>query len=731
MEIWPGRAHPLGARWDGEGTNFAVFSENATAVWLCLFDDGGKEHRLELRRGTAFVWHGYVPHVRPGTRYAFRVDGPFEPGAGHRFNPNKLLLDPYARAITGDIDWGEEVFGYRFDDPAADLSHNDGDSASRMPRSVVVDESFDWGGDRPVHRPWNQTVIYEAHVKGFTIRHEGIPEDIRGTYAGLAHPAAIEHLQLLGVTAIELMPVHQFVHPQFLLDKGLRNYWGYDSIGYFAPYSGYSAAGTDGGQVREFKEMVKAMHSAGIEVILDVVYNHTGEGNHLGGTLCFRGLDNASYYRLVEGNARYYMDFTGTGNTLNVRHPQVLKLIMDSLRYWALEMHVDGFRFDLASALARELHDVDRLSAFFDIIHQDPVLSTLKMIAEPWDVGDGGYQVGNFPPGWSEWNGKYRDTVRDYWRGEPARLPEFAVRFTGSADLYRDDGRSPFASINFVTAHDGFTLPDLVSYNDKHNEANGEDGRDGESNNRSWNHGAEGETDDPEINALRERQKRNFLTTLALSQGTPMMLGGDEIGRTQRGNNNAYCQDNEMSWFDWTLRDENLALLGFARRVMQYGREHPVFHRRGVVRGPHHLRVGLQGHRVVQPRRRGDDRGGVERRIRQVHRDLPERRGDNGRRSPRRKDRRRQLLGPVQRTLGRRPLRAPGTTLGRGMGRRPGHQRAGARRRSPNPQSGIGCGRDRAVGRGPQTCHLASTRPIAFSSTGGSRSTTRPQPSAI
>jgi len=449
-----------------------------------------------------------------------------------------------------------------------------------VPKSIVIDEGFEWAGDRRPRHPWHDTVIYETHVKGFTKTNPAIPEEIRGTYAGIAHPASIEHLQLLGVTAIELMPVHQFLHPRFLLDKGLRNYWGYDSIGYFAPYSGYSSAGMGGEQVREFKEMVKALHAADIEVILDVVYNHTGEGNHLGPTLCFRGIDNASYYRLVEDEPRYYMDFTGTGNTLNVRHPQVLKLIMDSLRYWATEMHVDGFRFDLAAALARELYEVDRLASFFDIIHQDPVLSEVKLIAEPWDVGEGGYQVGAFPPAWSEWNGKYRDTVRDFWRGEPATLDDFAYRITGSSDLYTWNGRSPFASINFVTAHDGFTLHDLVTYDQKHNEANGEGNRDGEGHNRSWNCGVEGETDDPAIDALRDKQKRNLLVTLVLSQGVPMILGGDEIGRTQRGNNNAYCQDNEISWFDWSLRDENLALLGFTRRLMDLRKAHPAFRRR-------------------------------------------------------------------------------------------------------------------------------------------------------
>ena len=580
MDIWPGHPTPLGSSWDGEGANFALFSENASGVEVCLFDDDGAETRIPLRETTGWVWHGYVPGARPGQRYGFRVDGPHEPAAGHRFNPNKLLLDPYAKAIDGDIDWGPEMFGYEIGDEDADLSLSTEDSARRAPKAVVVDESFYWGDESAPHTPWHETVIYETHVKGFTIRHRGIPEEIRGTYAGLAHPAAVEHLLLLGITAVELMPVHHFIHPQFLLDKGLRNYWGYDPIGYFAPYSEYSSSGRCGEQVTEFKQMVQALHEAGIEVIIDVVYNHTGEGNHLGPSLCFRGIDNLSYYRRVENDRRYYMDFTGTGNSLNVMHPQVLKLIMDSLRYWAVEMHVDGFRFDLASTLARELYDVDRLSAFFDIIHQDPILSTKKLIAEPWDVGPGGYQVGNFPQVWSEWNGKFRDTVRDYWRGENARLADFAFRFTGSSDLYQDDGRSPHASINFVTAHDGFSLHDLVSYNEKHNDANGEDNRDGESHNRSWNHGVEGPTDDPQISALRARQKRNFLVTLMLSQGVPMLVGGDEIGRTQNGNNNAYCQDNEVSWFDWSLRDENVALLGFVRNLMDFRRRHPVFRRR-------------------------------------------------------------------------------------------------------------------------------------------------------
>jgi isoamylase len=585
MDLWPGQPYPLGASSDGAGTNFALFSDHATGVELCLFDEEQREERVPLTEVTTFVWHGYVPGVGPGQRYGFRVDGPFTPRAGHRFNRSKLLIDPYAKAIDGPVDWSEDVFAYPFGYPEEDLGFSTTDSSASVPKSVVVDESFDWSADRRLRRPWHETVIYETHVRGFTIQHPGVPESLRGTFGGLAHPAAIEHLLLLDVTAVELMPVHDFIAPMHLAQRGLHNYWGYDPIGYFAPHHAYSSSGSRGGQVSEFKAMVKALHEAGIEVIIDVVYNHTGEGNHLGPTLSLRGIDNVSYYRTLQGDGRHYMDFTGTGNSLNVRHPQVLKLIMDSLRYWALEMHVDGFRFDLAATLARELYEVDRLSAFFDIIHQDPVLSDMKLIAEPWDVGEGGYQVGNFPPLWSEWNGKYRDTMRDYWRGEDHALAELAYRFTGSSDLYEQTGRRPSASINFITAHDGFTLHDLVSYNEKHNEANGESNRDGESHNRSWNCGHEGETDDPAVRALRERQKRNFLVTLALSQGVPMFLYGDEIGRTQRGNNTAYCQDNEISWVDWGLRDENLALLGFARRLMAFRQAHPTFRRRNWFRG--------------------------------------------------------------------------------------------------------------------------------------------------
>ena len=582
VALWPGRVYPLGSDWDGKGTNFALYSENATAVELCLFDKDDKETRLELTEVSNFVWHGYLPGITPGQRYGFRVHGPWAPQEGHRFNPNKLLIDPYGKAIDGEVGNGPELFAYSWDSPEEDLSFSELDDAHLVPKSVVVDESFDWGGDKLLRTPWHETVIYETHVKGFTKLHPDIPEELRGTYAGMAHPAAIAHLQRLGITAVELMPIHHYLsQPGHLIDKGLKNYWGYDSINYFAPFSGYSASGTLGQQVTEFKELVKALHSAGIEVILDVVYNHTGEGNHKGPNLTLRGIDNATYYRLVEDDPRYYMDYTGCGNSLNVRHAQVLKLIMDSLRYWVTHMHVDGFRFDLASALARELYEVDSLAAFFDIIHQDPTLAGVKLIAEPWDIGEGGYQVGNFPVLWSEWNGKYRDTMRDYWRGEESGLGEFAYRFTGSPDLYfQTNGRRPNASINFVTAHDGFTLNDLVSYNEKHNEANGENSMDGESHNRSWNCGAEGETDDPEVLRLREQQRRNMLATLILSQGIPMLLGGDEMGRTQKGNNNGYCQDSEISWFDWDLVEGNEELLDFTRELIYFRRQHPVFRRR-------------------------------------------------------------------------------------------------------------------------------------------------------
>ena len=578
--VWPGSPFPLGAVFDGEGTNFSLFTDSAERVELCLFDERDREECVPLTELTAGCWHGYLPGVGPGTRYGYRVQGPYAPEQGQRFNRAKLLLDPYARAITGDVDWNEAVYGYTWGGPDADLTLNDADSAPFVPRAVVVADDFDWGADRHPRTAWHHTMIYETHVRGFTQLHPTIPEKLRGTYAGLATPDAIEHLTLLGVTAVELLPVHHFLHDQVLLERGLRNDWGYNTIGYFAPYSGYASSGVNGEQVTEFKSMVKALHEANIEVILDVVYNHTAEGNHMGPTLSFRGIDNDDYYRLVLDNPRYYMDYTGTGNTLNMRMPFVLQLLMDSLRYWVTEMHVDGFRFDLASTLARELHDVDRLSGFFDVIQQDPVINRVKLIAEPWDVGEGGYQVGNFPPLWSEWNGRYRDTVRDFWRGEPASLAEFANRLSGSPDLYQGDQRRPSASINFITAHDGFTLNDLVSYNEKHNEANGEGNQDGESHNRSWNCGAEGDTDDEEVRQTRIRQRRNFLSTLFLSQGVPMLLGGDEMGRTQKGNNNAYCQDNELSWNDWSLRDENLALLGFTRRLMDFRRAHPALRRR-------------------------------------------------------------------------------------------------------------------------------------------------------
>ncbi|WP_133877936.1 glycogen debranching protein GlgX [Paractinoplanes brasiliensis] len=577
MKIWPGNPYPLGATYDGGGTNFALFSELAERVELCLFDEEDNETRIDLPEREALVWHGYLPRVVPGQRYGYRVHGPYDPSQGLRCNPSKLLLDPYAKAVDGRNDWNEALFPYRFGDPG---SRNDDDSAAYAQKSVVINPFFDWGNDRPLRIPFHQTVIYEAHVKGMTERHPDIPEDVRGTYSGLAHPAMIKYLKRLGITAVELMPVHQFVHDSTLVDRGLTNYWGYNTIGFFAPHNGYASFGGHGGQVQEFKSMVKTLHQAGIEVILDVVYNHTAEGNHLGPTLSFRGIDNPAYYRLVDDDKQYYYDTTGTGNSLNVRHHESLRLIMDSLRYWVTEMHVDGFRFDLAAALAREFHAVDRLAAFFDLVNQDPIVSQVKLIAEPWDVGDGGYQVGGFPPLWTEWNGRYRDSVRDFWRGEPASLGEFASRFTGSSDLYEIDGRRPIASINFVTAHDGFTLNDLVSYNEKHNSANGEDNRDGESHNRSWNCGVEGPTDDPDIVALRERQKRNFLATLLLSQGVPMISHGDELGRTQGGNNNVYCQDNEISWVDWTDARNQDVLTGFTRRLTELRAKHPIFRRR-------------------------------------------------------------------------------------------------------------------------------------------------------
>jgi isoamylase len=580
---WPGQGVPLGATWDGEGTNFAVFSEHAERVELELYGRTGElMGTYGLLEHTDLHFHGYVYGVGPGQHYGYRVHGRYEPQNGLRFAPRKLLLDPYAKAITGTPEWGPESFGYRWGE-AEDSVPSDLDSAPCMPRSVVIDPQFPWGEDPRPNTSWADTVIYETHVRGFTMRHPDVPPSLRGTYAGLAHPAAIEHLTRLGVTAVELMPVHHFVDPMHLTEKGLRNYWGYDSIGYFAPEARYSSIGNRGGQVREFKAMVRALHRAGLEVILDVVYNHTAEGNHLGPTLSFRGIDNDAYYKLLEDDKRHYWDVTGTGNTLNVSQPQTLQLIMDSLRYWVADMHVDGFRFDLAAALARQFYDVDRLSAFFDIIHQDPVLSQVKLIAEPWDVGPGGYQVGNFPVRWAEWNGRYRDTVRDYWRGQSPGVSDLAYRLTGSSDLYQLDGRRPSASINFVTAHDGFTVRDLVSYNDKHNEANGEDNRDGSDDNRSWNCGAEGPTADADINALRARQQRNLLATVFISQGCPMLLSGDEIGRTQQGNNNAYCQDNEISWLDWAGADERLC--DFTRRLITLRREHPVLHRQRFFEG--------------------------------------------------------------------------------------------------------------------------------------------------
>ncbi len=577
MEVSPGSPYPLGATFDGSGTNFALFSEVAEAVELCLFDGGGRERRIAMTERDAFVWHVYLPRVGPGQRYGYRVHGPYDPPSGRRCNPAKLLVDPYAKAIEGQPDADPSLYGYRFDDAQRS---NDDDSARHTMKSVVVNPFFDWGNDRHPTRPYHESLVYEAHVKGMTRTHPDIPREIRGTYAALGHPVMVDHFTQLGVTAVELMPVHQFVQDSHLIDQGLSNYWGYNTIGFLAPHNAYSSSGQRGQQVQEFKAMVKSLHGAGIEVILDVVYNHTAEGNHLGPTLGFRGIDNAAYYRLVDSDRSHYFDTTGTGNSLLMRHPHVLQLIMDSLRYWVLDMHVDGFRFDLAATLARQFHEVDRLSAFFDLVQQDPVISQVKLIAEPWDVGDGGYQVGGFPPLWSEWNGKYRDCVRDFWRGDPRSLGEFAFRLTGSSDLYQDDGRLPFASINFVTAHDGFTLHDLVSYNDKHNEANGEGNRDGESDNRSWNCGVEGPTDDPDVVALREKQKRNFIATLLLSQGVPMLLHGDELGRTQLGNNNVYCQDNELSWISWRDARHHWALTHFTAAVAKLRHEQPVFRRR-------------------------------------------------------------------------------------------------------------------------------------------------------
>jgi len=599
--IYPGSPNPLGATWDGNGVNFALYAENATGVDLCLFDaPTGKAEveRIKIKEVTHQVWHVYLPGLKPGQLYGYRVYGPYEPENGHRFNPNKVLIDPYAKAIAGRVEWNNALFGYEMGNSEEDLSFSDEDSAPFIPKSVVIDDRFSWEGDRQLRIPYYKTVIYETHVKGFTQLHPDIPENIRGTYAAIAHPVSIKYLKELGITAIELMPVHYFVIDKILKDKGLTNYWGYNTIGFFAPEVKYSSSGFMGGQVIEFKTMVKELHKAGIEVILDVVYNHTAEGNHLGPTLSFRGIDNASYYRLTE-DKRYYNDYTGTGNTLNAQMPSVLKLIMDSLRYWVTEMHVDGFRFDLAATLARELHEVDRLGSFFDIIHQDPIISQAKLIAEPWDIGEGGYQVGKFPPGWAEWNGKYRDCIRDYWRGADSMLAEFAERFTGSSDLYKNDYRLPTASINFVTAHDGFTLNDLVAYNEKHNDANGENNNDGDSHNRSWNCGAEGETDNEEINQLRQKQKRNFLVTLFLSQGVPMLVAGDELSRTQKGNNNAYCQDNEISWIDWSKADKDL--INFTKQLIHFRRKHPVFRKRGWFKGQPIKGVGVEDIGWFQP----------------------------------------------------------------------------------------------------------------------------------
>ena len=600
VRTWPGAPYPLGATWDGSGTNFALFAEHADAVELCLFDDAGDEQRIPIDEHTALIWHVYVPGVAPGQRYGFRVHGPYAPARGHRHNPAKLLIDPYAKAIEGEVTWDDAVFGYPLG--GSDLEPDPRDSAPYVPKSVVANPFFDWDDDRFPRTSWNETIIYETHVRGLTMQHPRVEPELRGTFAGLSSPPVIDHLVDLGVTAVELQPVHHFVHDHFLVQKGLRNYWGYNSIGFLSPHAEYAAFGARGEQVYEFKSMVQALHRAGLEVILDVVYNHTGEGNHLGPTLCFRGVDNLAYYRTLDQDPRYYMDYTGTGNSLNVRHPHVLQLIMDSLRYWVTEMHVDGFRFDLAATLAREFHDVDRLSAFFDIVQQDPVISQTKLIAEPWDVGEGGYQVGNFPVLWSEWNGKYRDSMRDFWHGRAGSLPEVASRLSGSEDLYAHNGRRPYASINFVTAHDGFTLRDLVSFNTKHNEANLDGGESGEDHNRSWNHGVEGPTDDPEISRLRARQQRNHLVTLMLSQGVPMLLGGDEAGRSQRGNNNPYCQDNPLSWYDWSwLRrheersasdgpsapmdctpswSERRALRDFTADLVELRGAHPVFRRR-------------------------------------------------------------------------------------------------------------------------------------------------------
>jgi len=588
LRVWPGRTYPLGATWDGSGVNFAIFSEHATRIDLCLFDSVRARHelaRIALPGCTNQVWHGYLPDVGPGQLYGFRVDGPYRPSHGHRFNPHKVLLDPYAKAIARDVSWSDAMFGYPIGQATDDLSLDTRDNATSAPLAAVVDSSFTWGDDRHPNTPWHETVIYELHVKGFTKLHPDVPRKNRGTYAGLASEAVVDYLRKLGVTAIELMPVHYHLDDRHLVEQKLRNYWGYNTVSFFAPDPRFSASGAGRESVHEFKRMVRRLHQAGIEVILDVVYNHTAEGNERGPTLNLRGIDNASYYRLTAKDRRYYMDYTGCGNTLNMQCPRVLQLIMDSLRYWVQEMHVDGFRFDLASALARELHAVDRLGAFFDIICQDPVLSRVKLIAEPWDLGEGGYQVGNFPPGWTEWNGRYRDSVRRFWRGDGGAVSEFALRLSGSSDLYEQSGRRPYASINFITCHDGFTLHDLVSYNEKQNQANMEQNRDGENHNLSWNCGAEGVTHDPAIRNVRERQKRNFLATLLLSQGVPMLCAGDEIGRTQRGNNNAYCQDNRVSWVHWKLTEEQQQLFDFVAFLIRIRREQPVARRRKAFQG--------------------------------------------------------------------------------------------------------------------------------------------------
>ncbi|MGK2966452.1 MAG: glycogen debranching protein GlgX [Tepidiformaceae bacterium] len=602
--VYPGHPYPLGATWDGSGVNFALFAEHADAVDLCIFDQahGATEiARVRLREQTDYVWHSYLPQARPGLHYGYRVYGPYDPENGKRFNPNKLLIDPYAKAISGSVQWSDAMFGYHVNgEPDRDLHIDTTDSAPGMPKSVVIEPSFTWGDDRPPKVPLHNTVIYEAHVKGFTKLHPALPEHMRGTYAGLSDNNIVEYLQRLGITSLELMPVHHFIHDKQLVDRGLRNYWGYNSIGFFAPESRYSAAKSPGQQVNEFKTMVKTLHRAGIEVILDVVYNHTAEGNHLGPTLSFRGIDNQAYYRLID-IGRFYMDYTGTGNTLNMLHPRTIQMIMDSLRYWVLEMHVDGFRFDLAATLARELHEVDRLSAFFDIIHQDPVLSQVKLIAEPWDIGEGGYQVGNFPVLWAEWNGKYRDSIRRFWRGDPGQVGELAYRLTGSSDLYAHNGRRPYASVNFITAHDGFTMHDLVSYNDKHNEANGEDNRDGHDDNLSTNYGVEGPADDPAINELRARHIRNFFATLFVSQGIPMILHGDEVGRTQMGNNNAYCQDNETTWQRWDLTPDQQQMLEWTRRVIDLRKNHAILRRRQYFHGRAIRGAGIKDISWLQP----------------------------------------------------------------------------------------------------------------------------------